>query len=376
MLPVYYHPVYLLIILVFCIIIASQYLGSNTFEKQEEQENIFIPIILCAFLTFWLGFRNIYSAEFGDTVNYRRIYELTPPIINWNITDGEGLWELMLSWFKAMRYHVSYFFTFINFLYFFTALWAVKLFFPKKPLLGLFVILSSLICYSFGVNGIRNGLACHIMLLSIAYLLKDKYVLGVAFSFAAFFIHKSTIIPIMSLPMALWIIKKPQTAIYLWLGSIVLSLLIGNAAIDFFASLNFDKRMEDYGRANAARFGFSSTGFRWDFIMYSALPILLWWYVAVKRNIQDNWYNTLGVIYCLSNSVWILVIRASFSNRFAYLSWFMYPIFLMYPFLYMPVWNDQDKRIGYVVLGNIAFTLFMEFMVWGLFDEISFSQFL
>lgn len=372
MLPVYYHPVYLLIILVFCIIIAFQYLGSNTFEKQEEQENIFIPIVLCAFLTFWLGFRNIYSAEFGDTVNYRRIYEHTPPIINWNITDGEGLWELMLSWFKAMRYHVSYFFTFINFLYFFTALWAVKLFFPKKPLLGLIVILSSLMCYSFGVNGIRNGLACHIMLLSIAYLLKDKYALGAAFSFAAFFIHKSTIIPIMSIPMALWVIKKPQTAIYLWLGSIVLSLLIGSAAIDFFSSLNFDKRMEDYGKANAARFGFSSTGFRWDFIMYSALPILLWWYVAVKRNIQDNWYNALGVIYCLSNSVWILVIRASFSNRFAYLSWFMYPIFLIYPFLYMPVWNDQDKRIGYVVLGNVAFTIFMEIMVWGLFDRVPF----
>lgn len=372
MLPVYYHPVYLLIILVFCIIIAFQYLGSNTFEKQEEQENIFIPIVLCAFLTFWLGFRNVYSSSFGDTVNYRRIYENTPPIINWNITDGEGLWELMLSWFKAMRYHVSYFFTFINFLYFFTALWAVKLFFPKKPLLGLIVILSSLMCYSFGVNGIRNGLACHIMLLSIAFLLKDKYVLGAAFSFAAFFIHKSTIIPIMSLPMALWIIKKPQTAVYLWLGSIVVSLLIGNAAIDFFASLDFDKRMEDYGRANATRFGFSSTGFRWDFLLYSALPILLWWYVAVKRNIQDNWYNALGVIYCLSNSVWILVIRASFSNRFAYLSWFMYPIFLMYPFLYMPVWNDQDKRIGYVVLGNVAFTIFMEIMVWGLFDRVPF----
>ena len=48
----------------------------------------------------------------------------------------------------------------------------------------------------------------------------------------------------------------------------------------------------------------------------------------------------------------------------------------MYPFLYMPVWNDQDKRIGYVVLGNVAFTIFMEIMVWGLFDRISFSQFL
>ena len=106
MLPVFYHPVYLLIMLVFCVIIASQYLGSNTFEKQEEQENIFIPIILCTILTFWLGFRNIYSGAFGDTVSYRRMYEHTSPIINWNITDSEGLWKLILSWFKAMRYHV------------------------------------------------------------------------------------------------------------------------------------------------------------------------------------------------------------------------------------------------------------------------------
>ena len=59
-----------------------------------------------------------------------------------------------------------------------------------------------------------------------------------------------------------------------------------------------------------------------------------------------------------------MVIRSAFSNRFAYLSWFMYPTVVAYPLIYLPLWEDQDRKTGWILLGYCAFTAFMWFVVW------------
>ena len=42
--------------------------------------------------------------------------------------------------------------------------------------------------------------------------------------------------------------------------------------------------------------------------------------------------HNIPIIYLTANAFWILVIRSSFSNRFAYLSWFLMAIIIFYPF--------------------------------------------
>jgi hypothetical protein len=59
--------------------------------------------------------------------------------------------------------------------------------------------------------------------------------------------------------------------------------------------------------------------------------------------------------YLLANAVWVLLIHASFSNRFAYLSWFMMPWLLVYPFL-------PGKTLTRPRGGVIAVVLFLQFM--------------
>lgn len=48
---------------------------------------------------------------------------------------------------------------------------------------------------------------------------------------------------------------------------------------------------------------------------------------------SDPFYARLVNTYLLTNGVWVLLIHANFSNRFAYLSWFMMPWVLLYPFV-------------------------------------------
>ena len=54
-----------------------------------------------------------------------------------------------------------------------------------------------------------------------------------------------------------------------------------------------------------------------------------------------------------------MVIKAAYSNRFAYLSWFLYPIVLAYGVIRLHIWPDQDKKAGLILLLHAAFTLFM-----------------
>lgn len=360
-----YAPVFLYSTSLVSILLAIQYITSPDYHLQEEKKTILVPIILSIILTLWLGNRPINGYYFVDTSNYALIYKLhTNSIVNidWN---SEWIWEMIIIICKKLNLDIHAYFTIIEAGYIFSILWAVIRFMPTKSLLGMLFVITSLMFYSFGVNGIRNGLACHIILLGLSFLLDSKYIIGSLFCMIAFGIHKSTMLPIAAIIPAIIFKDKVKYAIYIWLLSIPLSLVAGGAAISFFSSLGFDDRMSSYTSANNDLTVFSSTGFRWDFLLYSSFPILMIWFVCVKRQIVDYWYNVLAIIYCLCNAFWVLVITAEYSNRFAYLSWFIYPIIIAYPLINLPVWEDQDRKTGFILLAYCGFTLFMELVFWG-----------
>ena len=59
-----------------------------------------------------------------------------------------------------------------------------------------------------------------------------------------------------------------------------------------------------------------------------------------------------------------MVIRASFSNRFAYLSWFIYPLVMAYPLLRMNLWEDQDRKTSLILFAYSGFLFFMFFIYY------------
>jgi predicted GNAT superfamily acetyltransferase len=59
-----------------------------------------------------------------------------------------------------------------------------------------------------------------------------------------------------------------------------------------------------------------------------------------------------------------MMIRASYSNRFAYLSWFLYALVLAYPCLKFPIWKDQGRKASFIFLAHLGFTLFMNLIYY------------
>lgn len=362
--PSAYQDMFLSITGIASLLVVFRYILSPDYRYQAKEYNIVLPLVMSLVFVFWLGMRPI-SYAFGDTVNYARsYYSLNPESaflsIDWHY---EWIWGAMMIGCKSMGLGVSAFFTIIEAGYILSVLWAVKRFMPTNVMLGMLFVYTSLMFFTFGTNGLRNGLACHLMLLGMSFFLDDKYRNCAICCLIAFGIHRSVILPIAGMLAGRYLIKNLKYAIYFWLMSIVVSLFVGDAAISFFGSLGFDDRMSAYNTAEYAE-EFSAVGFRWDFLLYSSIPIIMGWYVCVERKLRDDWYRTLCVTYCLCNAFWVMVIRAAFSNRFAYLSWFMYPIIIAYPLINMPVWEEQDRKTAAILAVYCSFTIFMQAIYW------------
>jgi hypothetical protein len=275
----------------------------------------------------------------------------------------EWLWQWLMVGCKSLGLDVKYFFLIVEAGYVMTAFWAVKRIVPDDPMFGMLLMIASLMFFPFAVNGLRNGLACHIVLLAISYLLDDKYLTGALLCLAAFGFHRSTALPIVAVLTGIFVTRNIRIAIAFWVLSIFVSLVAGGAVSGFFASLGFDDRMSSYVMAQDMSI-FSRTGFRWDFLLYSALPVVMVWYVCVNRGFSDSWYDVICTAYCICNAFWIMVIRSSYSNRFAYLSWFLYPLVIAYPLIRFPIWEDQDRKAGAAILAYAGFTVVMMLFVW------------
>lgn len=89
------------------------------------------------------------------------------------------------------------------------------------------------------------------------------------------------------------------------------------------------------------------------------------YYVKFKYQLEDKLYDTMLNIYLTCNGIWMLCMYAQFTNRIAYLSWFIYPILLVYPCYAI---GDETHPLVLVrkkvVLLHLAFTLFMAFIYY------------
>lgn len=361
--PLLYQQVFSGTMAVVAVVMGLSRVSSPDNTQQKTGSSWPIPLLLCLGLTFWIGFRPISGEAFGDTANYALEYAKMIPgqiSVDWG---GEWLWQWLMNGCKALGLSINVFFTIVAAGYVLSAFWAVYRFMPNDPMLGIVFLLNSLMFFPFGVNGIRNGLACHFVLLGISFLLDDRWVSGLLISLFALGIHRSTMLPLAAVFAGIFVTRDLRYVVAFWIASIFISLVAGGAVAQVFTGLGFDDRMTQYVTTSDLS-QFSRTGFRWDFLLYSALPVGMAWYVCIHKNFQDNWYNVLCTVYCLCNAFWIMVIRSSFSNRFAYLSWFLYPIIIAYPLVNMPIREDQDQFTGWILLAYAAFSVFMWFVFW------------
>lgn len=358
-----YHTVFLYSVIALTFISFSTI--PKSYDRIRREVNDFIPaLLICTIYALWLGHRPISGYYFGDTSNYARTYAFMQQGYIGEIDSGEWLWNnLMYACSQTMD--VSAFFTLVDIGYFGFTLWACKRLTPNNVLVMLLFNLGALSFYTYGTNGIRNGLACSIVLVFLSYIqgtTKDKIIAAVL-AFIAFNIHHTTALPILMAVISIYCVKSFKSAYIFWILSILISLVAGSTITSLFAGLGFDDRLSYLTNMDDGMF--SHTGFRWDFLIYSMMPIILGYYVIIKKGIQDRTYTMLLNTYTLANAFWVMVIRANYSNRFAYLSWFMYPIVLAYPLLKLDIWGAiQGKRLKQIMLAHVGFTWFMSTFYW------------
>lgn len=359
--------------------------SSNTALLLKERHYIMTYFFVVMLILFY-GLRPV-SYVFGDTGNYAVSYKNAVESHNsfYELKfDEEWLFGLLRWTCIELKLDVKIFFLIIEVFYLGCQYWVCKKLLWENTWLAMLFMLSAFSCFSYGTNGIRNGMACAMVMLAIAYAAKDKnYIVAATICFLASGVHRSTLLPTTALWIAIFIIKNPKYALIFWLVAIPISLVAGEPIMKFFMNLGFDDRMSGYGSgATDKGVEFAYTGFRWDFLLYSSMPVLMTWYVNQKctkfaslTNKQDNSvpdgtgviadseslrvFNTISTVYLLCNSFWIMVINASYSNRFAYLSWFIYPLILAYAVIRLHIWDDQDRKAGIILLAHATFTFFM-----------------
>lgn len=397
--PSLYHPIYIWTVFVFCVIMCLMYSGSDNCDMLLKKRSAIPAFILVAVLIDFIGNRPLSGKYFGDTSNYAWSYELLP--INGEIAakvdmEEEWLWAFIMNQCKYWRLNVSAWFTVIAGCYFGLVFFALRRLLNEGVWFAMLFFLSAYSTFTYSTNGMRNGLACSLVILTLSFTIKTDFatndieskgvpwhlIIAFILGFLAFGIHRSTMLPLASAIVAVFVVKNPKYALYFWLACIPLSLVLGGAATNFFSNLGFDDRMESYASGtNEATF--SHTGFRWDFLLYSSMPALLVWYINKKVEESElkmrmhksddalagtgyiadatsmKMYNILATTYLLSNAFWIMVCRAAFSNRFAYLSWFLYPVLIAFAVIRLHIWKDQDSKAAWILMAHAFFSLVM-----------------
>lgn len=232
---------------------------------------------------------------------------------------------------------------------------------PRHAFLAMLFVMTCFSFFSYGVNGMRNGVGTSLVLVAMSFLDRKllHQIIALIICCVAYTFHHSTALPSLCMFLSFYFLRGPKWCIFFWIASILISLITGNAIADIFASMGFDDRMSGYlqdaEQQERMEAMFSKVGFRWDFLLYSSVPIIVGWYTVMKLRIGDRIYKMLLNTYILSNAFWVMVIRASFSNRFAYLSWFMYGLVLLYPLVRFRVFEKQGAVIAALLLYQVVF---------------------
>lgn len=249
----------------------------------------------------------------------------------WGITDvfNDSGW-IIYMWVctKIFNNNVVLFYLLTASVYVISYLLFSRKYFDKKSFYFIVMSMGCLGFSSYATNTLRAGFAIAFIMFG---LVSEKKFWKLLFMLSAVMLHHSMIIPIFGYFVA-GLVKKDWVFYMFWVACLVLSLSNINLS-PIIETLSFmDERIDTYGQTlSNSQLSSYKTGFRWDFLLYSIIPMLISVYNIKKHNIEDPILSRLLNVYIFANAIWLLVIRISYSDRLAYLSWFLIPFITLYP---------------------------------------------
>lgn len=359
----YYFFVYWFVVMLLTV---KQFYTIHNYPRYAVIEHSFDYRPLLLFSVFFIilfGLRPISGRYFGDTRVYANRFEM---LQNYGILNADGSDDVGADWLfdiilkvcvEIMDVHL--WLLLLMCCYIILIYKGCKKIDRKHGALLMLFCIGSFEFYTFSVNGVRNGIACSIMIMAIAALCKRKIVVAAILCFIATGFHKSAILPAATLFFSYYV-RNPKYMFIAWLTAIGVSLAVGGQIDAMLSTMSYDERLAGNLQGDEADGVIMEHRFRWDFLLYSSMPIILAWYTIFKRKLFDCTYLVLLGTYMYANAFWVLAIRAIFSNRIAYLSWFIYPIVLAYPLLNFEVFKkNHSKKTALILFAHFGFTTLM-----------------
>lgn len=350
----YYSLVYMLIIIAFAIPVCAKYLAyADSRINADFKEPILKSLVFTTVIVVYVAMRPN-SPVFSDGPGYwAGILDHRWEYWSLEEVSYQFATQYLMSFLSSMHIHprIGFFvFAIINYGF---AWIAMRKMFPKDTLLAMIVYCGAFCTFGGAVNGIKNGMALSLFLCALAW--RDNWKYYVPFLLLSFGFHHSMQLSIVAF-IVCKLYKNTKSYYFAWF----IGLILAAAHVTYFQTL-FAGYTDEQGQAYLITNQDSwVTGFRPDFILYSTAPLFIGWWVMKKRKIQmhDEYKFNLNV-YLVMNTIWLLCMYSAYTNRIAALSWAIFPILLLYPFLKIQIDKKQYKYAAYAVWGQLIFTTFM-----------------
>lgn len=363
MIPVeIYSTVYYAVITGFIFLFACLRLYSpNRTYIENYKINRSFSFILLTIVILFIGLRDPYgSFEYlGDTSQYTAMYENINTVNILNQKDIGFMSLMKISYMCGLS--INFFFIFCAFLYAMLPYLTFRKWFSANAFYALAIYVGAMSFWGFGINGVRSGLAASFFIYALG--LTDKKWSMVFFMALSVLFHKSMLLPIAAFISTRWFWDTKKLT-FIWGLCIIICLLFGSEIsklIFYFIQTVDDIRGSAITLDNTElTSAIEAIRFRFDFILYSAVPIILGWFFIYKKGYRDKFYCRLLNTYIIANSCWILLFMYQpYTNRFAYLSWFIMPVLMVYPLLKERIMANQYRFLALLLLCNILFTIIL-----------------
>jgi hypothetical protein len=351
----YYMTAFFISITVLSIIGMMPLFRYKNLNKFPESNLIIGTVLLLTIVTLFIGLRNPYGSwrYLGDTQAYTLRYLKIQTDSNWVTNKDHGFYYYMKILSKLFDVQTFYFITAI--LYVFPVYYSFHKWFKKYAFFGVVMFVTSMSFWPFGINGMRNGLATSFFIFALAF--RDKKILMYSIIAISISFHTSMILPTLAL-LVTEFYNNTKLFLKIWLGSIFVSFAFGKSLMNVINSLVTSSigQLDDRGnlsKLNASTY--ASSFYRIDFVIYSAILVYLGFYFIYKKGFKDPFFKKMFNIYIISNTVWMYFIYFPYTNRIAYLSWFLIPILSVYPIIYATNLKNQSYFMSGALTVSLVF---------------------
>ena len=311
--------------------------------------------ILSVFVIYQLAFFPIFI--YDDKYNYLALFKT---INFYSIFKSNDAGFSLYTFLNRSLYSNGTVFFIVTASFYVAGYWlfALKTFNKNYIFVFLLMVFASFGFTGYGVNTIRGGFALSMLFIAVAY--RRKHSLFIIFALLAVLSHKSAAIPLAAFILSTYV-SRHKIYLIIWFLALGVSFLNVGFISQFLQDnvFSMDDRSAGYFDAeNALRY---KTGFRTDFVIYSFVPIAISYYYIYHLKVKDVLYSQIFNTYLLTNSIWLLVIRMAFTDRVAYLSWFLIPVLLLYPLLKYKLPVNQRMWVAIILSTYLSFTVYMYF---------------